>query len=52
MDELGDGLLAGGLTLTTDGEIQFQIRPGDVTLRSPGATGTYWSYSVDSCTMT
>ena len=50
-DVMGDGLLAGGLTLTTDGNLIMRISSGDVGTGEgdQAIPGTYWSESFGPC---
>lgn len=52
-DEWGDGLATGGLTLTLDGTVVFQISPDDYGLVfEQGSATTYWYKEFGMCTST
>lgn len=53
LDEFGDGLATGGLTLTLDGQVVFQIGPGEIgTVYEQGSSVTYWSTEFGACSST
>lgn len=49
-DEWGDGLVTGGLRLIQDGELVFQINPGDMgATLAEGSPVSYWLKDIGAC---
>ena len=52
-DESGDGLATGELTLIQEGQVVFQISPGDIgTTFDMGSTASYWLKEFGACSST